>query len=191
MNNSLKKYITLPNMLTSLRILGAVILLFIQPLSAAFFVIYTLSGVSDAVDGTVARATHTSGEFGARLDSIADLLFYAVMLIKVFPVLWVKLPKSIWYFVLGIIVIRLCSYLTAFIKYKLFASLHTYLNKLTGLMLFMVPYVLMFNFTVEYCIAVAAVAGIGTVEEFIMHVFGKTYIPDRKTIFCLNKSSEI
>ena len=86
-------------MLTSLRILGAVILLFIQPLSAAFFVIYTLSGVSDAVDGTVARATHTSGEFGARLDSIADLLFYAVMLIKVFPVLWVKLPKSIWYFV--------------------------------------------------------------------------------------------
>ena len=40
-------------------------------------------------------------------------------------------------------------------------------------------------------LALARYRKIGTVEEFIMHVFGKTYIPDRKTIFCLNKSSEI
>lgn len=191
MKNSLKQYITLPNMLTSLRIVGAVILLFLQPLSAAFFVVYTASGVSDALDGTVARATHTAGEFGARLDSIADLIFYAVMLIKIFPILWLKLPRSVWYFVLGIIVLRLISYLTAFIKYKLFASLHTYLNKLTGFMLFLVPYVLLFSFAVIYCIAVAVVAAVGTLEEFAMHVFGKTYIPERKTIISLNKSAEI
>ena len=39
------------------------------------------------LDGTIARATNSTSEFGARLDSISDLIFYAVMIVKFFPIL--------------------------------------------------------------------------------------------------------
>ena len=88
----MKKLLTLPNLLTALRIAGAVCMIFMPPLTQAFFIIYTLCGVSDVLDGTIARAWHSESDFGARLDSIADLLFYAVMLLRIFPVLWERLP---------------------------------------------------------------------------------------------------
>ena len=72
----MKKLLTLPNFLTALRIAGAACLLFITPLSPAFFIVYTFCGISDVLDGVIARASHSTTEFGAKLDSAADLLFY-------------------------------------------------------------------------------------------------------------------
>ncbi len=53
------------------RIVGAVVLLWIQPLSALFFVIYSLCCVSDVLDGFIARKTNTTSKLGETLDSIA------------------------------------------------------------------------------------------------------------------------
>ena len=52
----------------------ALLLLFPRPLSAEFYGIYTLAGLSDMADGAVARRTGTQSEAGARLDSGADLM---------------------------------------------------------------------------------------------------------------------
>ena len=136
----MKKLLTLPNLLTALRIAGAVCMIFMPPLTQAFFIIYTLCGVSDVLDGTIARARHSESDFGARLDSIADLLFYAVMLLRIFPVLWERLPRVIWLLVAIVLLMRAASYITAAVKYRRFASLHTLLNKLTGFGVFMIPY---------------------------------------------------
>ena len=84
----------IPNFITSLRIVGTASLFLIDPLSELFYLIYTLSGLSDAVDGWVARATKTTSELGSKLDTAADLLFYAVMIIRIFPELWARL--SVW-----------------------------------------------------------------------------------------------
>ena len=135
------KYIA--NLITALRIIAAVAMLFTIPLSVPFFVFYAVGGFSDMIDGTVARKCGSAGGFGARLDSIADLLFYTVMLIKIFPTLWTALPKEIWYAVAAILIIRISAYLTAAFKYRLFASIHTYLNKLTGLAVFLIPFLLL------------------------------------------------
>ena len=108
----MKKLLTLPNILTSLRIAGAACLMFITPLTPAFFVIYTLCGISDVLDGVIARAAHITTELGAKLDSAADLLFYSVMMIRMFPVLWERLPRLIWAYVGLVLALRLASYLT-------------------------------------------------------------------------------
>ena len=79
--------LTIANGITTLRILGSIALFFIDRTSAAFMIVYTLTGVTDALDGWIARKTGTAGKFGAALDSVADLLFYAVMLVVFFPVL--------------------------------------------------------------------------------------------------------
>lgn len=66
------------NFITSLRIICSITLLFCPALSQVFYVLYIIAGVTDMIDGTVARKTNTVSEFGSRLDTVADfiLLWY-------------------------------------------------------------------------------------------------------------------
>lgn len=174
---------TIPNFITSLRVLGTICLFFSPPFSIVFYVIYTLCGLSDVLDGLIARLTKKTTEFGAMLDSIADLLFYTVMLIRIFPVLWEVLPESIWYLVAGILLIRCISYVTAAVKYKRFSARHTYLNKLTAVVLFLVPYVLLHRCGVTVCFVVCVIAILAALEELLIHLMFREYDSKRKTIF--------
>ena len=83
--------------ITSVRMAASLLLLFLPLRSAWFLTVYTLAGLTDALDGWLARKTGTASDFGARLDSMADLLFYAVLLFRLFPVLWRTLPAAVWY----------------------------------------------------------------------------------------------
>lgn len=179
----MKRILTVPNGITSLRIVGALVLIGVSPSSAVFYIIYTLCGISDALDGLVARMTGQQSEFGAKLDSLSDLLFYSVMLLKLLPMLWELLPRAIWYGVGAILVVRSLSYLVAAIRYKRFASLHTYLNKATGLVLFAVPYCLQVSFATEFCILVCVIGALASAEELFMHLIAKQYSPDTKTLW--------
>ena len=91
-----KEVLNVANAVTSLRLFGAIAMIFIEPLSAAFYAVYTICGLSDGIDGTIARKMGTSSEFGARLDRVSDILFYLVMFIKLMPVLWTTMPMWIW-----------------------------------------------------------------------------------------------
>ncbi|MGN1235256.1 MAG: CDP-alcohol phosphatidyltransferase family protein [Christensenellaceae bacterium] len=171
------------NGITTLRIVGTIGLLFLRPMSPLFLVVYTLTGLTDALDGWLARKTGTASEFGARLDSIADLLFYAVMLVGLLPVLWKMLPLAFWYAITVVLAVRLGSYLVAAIKYRRFASLHTYLNKGTGAMVFLLPYVLVRLKGVVYCWVACTLAFLASLEELIIHLSRKSYCPDVKSIY--------
>lgn len=181
----MKRFLTLPNLFTALRIAGAACLLLIEPLSPAFFMIYTLSGISDVLDGVIARFTHSTTEFGAKLDSAADLLFYFVMMVRIFPTLWERLPRAIWIFVGIVLMLRLASYLTAALKYHRFAALHTYLNKLTGLMVFMTPYFICTPVGTFYCFAACTVGCLASAEELTIHIVRNEYRPGVMTIIDL------
>ena len=178
----MKKLLTVPNLLTALRIAGALALIWIEPLSALFFVIYTISGVSDALDGPIARATGSASELGARLDSAADLLFYVVMMLRILPELVRRLPGWIWYWVGAILALRVAVYVTAALRFRRFAALHTYFNKLTGLAVFLVPYFTLGAALTEYCIAVCVVGSLSSTEEWLLHLTAKRYDPERKTL---------
>lgn len=83
MPDRIKKLI--PNLLTLLRILGAAALLFLAPLEPPFLAVYVFCGVSDILDGFLARRWQVSGSVGALLDSIADFLLTAILLIIFIP----------------------------------------------------------------------------------------------------------
>lgn len=172
---SIKKWITIPNALTMLRIAGAGVLLFLSPLSTGFFVVYSICGVSDVLDGYVARLTGQAGEFGAKLDSVADLLFYSMTLIRIFPQLFWMLPPWLWCAVIGVVLVRVVSYLAVAVKYRRFASMHTCLNKVSSFMLFWTPYLMMTRYTVHYCVISCAVAAAAAVQELYLHVREKSY----------------
>ena len=166
---------------TSLRIAASVILLFFPLGSAGFFIVYTITGLTDALDGWLARKTGTASEFGARLDSIADLLFYGILLFRLFPALWQGLPVIIWYIVAAIVLVRLTAYAVAAVKYRRFASLHTWLNKLTGVSIFLLPYLLATAAAVGYSLGVCVLAFAASAEELMIHLFHKEYRADRKS----------
>lgn len=178
----MKSKFTLPDYITFIRIIGSVALIFLEPLSEVFYIVYSVCGFSDILDGFIARTFKCSSDFGSILDSVSDILFYAVMLYKILPILYAILPLWTWIFVACVIFVRLNAYMVAAIKYKRFASVHTYLNKLTGLAIFLIPYFLGLPIAVGYCIFATIVAAVASVEEFIIHATSSYYDPSAKSL---------
>ena len=163
-----RKYI--PNILTALRMLGAVLLLLTEPLTLPFYLLHGICGLTDALDGAFARALHASSRLGAQLDSIADLMFYGVMMGKLMPVLIERMPASLWWIVGAAVFIRLCAYGVAAATQHRFSALHTILNKLTGLLVFLVPGMLALPAAVPLCHGVAVMALISSAHELWLHI---------------------
>lgn len=185
--NNREQYFTVPNAITAFRIIGTAVLFFIKPLTTEFLVLYALCGFSDLLDGFIARSTGKTTELGARLDSIADLLYYAVMVFKIMPVLLDILPLWLWCATGVVVALRLGSYITAAVKYGKFASMHTYMNKVTGLAMFTMPYVLRLPCAVTLCAVICVIAGLSSLEELIIHLVRREYNPQVKSIFDINK----
>ena len=165
----------IPNFITMVRIIGSLCLLFVQPLKKPFYIIYTIAGLSDALDGFIARKTNSVSELGSKLDSIADLSFYIVMILRLFPVLWENLPRYIWYMVETVVVLRIASYTISAVKFRRFASLHTYMNKTATLMIFFVPYIINSSFIRIYCTVICVIGILSSIEELMIHIRRKEY----------------
>ena len=151
------------NIVSSCRILLSITLLFCPVFSVGFYSTYILCGFTDMVDGTVARKTNTVSEFGARLDTIADFVFFAVTLIKLLPV--IHIPKWIWVWIVIIAIIKIFNVILGFAYTKKLISLHTLMNKITGLLLFLLPPALQF-IEIKYSFAVVCIiATIAAIQE--------------------------
>ena len=151
----------IPNIISALRILGAFLLLFIYPASVAFWVIYGLCGISDMLDGYLARKLHSESKTGALLDSVADICYVACCAIRLLPV--VHIPIWLWIWAGVIAAVKIVNQVSALIVCKRFCFPHTKANKLTGLLLFLsVPTVFWSIIPVAF---VAGVASFAAVQE--------------------------
>ena len=125
------------NILTFSRIAAGIVLLLCPVFSHAFYALYIAAGLSDMLDGYVARKTDTVSKFGARLDTIADFVFVVVCLIKVLPVLRVSAWLYAW---IGIIaLIKVVNIISGFAVRNRFVPVHSVMNKATGALLFLLP----------------------------------------------------
>ncbi|MGN0776378.1 MAG: CDP-alcohol phosphatidyltransferase family protein [Candidatus Ventricola sp.] len=125
------------NFVTSIRLVCAAALILLPAFSPAFYALYLLAGLSDMTDGFIARRTNSVSSFGAKLDTLADLAFAAVCLLKLLPLL--DFPRWLLAWVLLIAVIKLVNVISGFVLHKRFVPEHTRMNKLTGLLLFALP----------------------------------------------------
>ena len=130
------------NIITGIRIVLSVALLFFPVLSPAFFVLYVAGGLSDMIDGAAARRTETVSEFGSRLDTFADIVFAAVCLIKLLPILDVPVWLYVWFAVIAFI--KFSNIIAGFIRHKEFIPVHSMINRVTGGLLFVLPLTLAF-----------------------------------------------
>ena len=151
----------LPNVISVLRIAGSIGLLFCDVAGWLFWTLYALCGISDMVDGPLARNLQAESKTGAVLDSVADIVFVACCAIRLFPVLEIPVWLCIWAGIIAII--KIVNQISALVVFKRFCFPHTLANKLTGLLLFLtVPG--MFWSLIPVSIA-AAIATFAAVQE--------------------------
>jgi len=125
------------NVITGIRILVSAALLLCPVFSPIFYAMYLIAGLSDMADGIVARKTNSVSEFGSRFDSIADFVFVAVCLIKILPVMDIPIWLYVWTAIIALI--KIINIISGYAMHKRFIALHTTMNKVTGVLLFILP----------------------------------------------------
>ena len=118
------------------------------------------------IDGAVARKTGTVSEFGSRLDTIADIVFVAVCLIKVIPVLDVPVWLYIWITIIAFI--KMANIAVGYIRQKEFISVHSLMNKMTGGLLFVFPLTLVYMDLRYSATVVCMVATVAAIQEWYL-----------------------
>ena len=149
------------NIITSCRILGSIGLLFCPVFSDGFYVLYLFCGLTDIVDGSIARKTGAVSSFGARLDTVADFLFVIASFVKLVPE--IRIPVWIWVWAAVIAMGKLVTLVWGFTQMKQMPSLHTIANKATGLCLFLLPLTMSFvdlRYTAPVVCVIATIAAI-------------------------------
>ena len=111
----------------------------------------------------IARKTDTVSEFGAKLDTAADFVFVVVCLIKLIPLL--DIPKWLYAWIAVIALVKVINIVCGYVMRKEFVAAHTVMNKVTGILLFILPLTLR-TLDLQYTgAAVCTVAAFAAVQE--------------------------
>ena len=165
----MKKYIA--NIITGSRIVFSLSLLFISLSSVWFYILYLFCGLTDMIDGTVARKTGAVSKFGARLDTVSDFVFMSICSIKILPLL--NLPVWLWFWITLIALIKILNIVLVFICKKKLIAIHGVLNRITGFALFFLPFTLTFVEAIYSVVAICTLATIAVMQEIYFVATGQ------------------
>lgn len=128
-----RKYFTIPNILSFYRIVAFpfVLILAILGYEAAFVILLMINLLTDILDGIIARAFNQQTEFGARLDSLADLGTYFLAITGVIVFKAEDFAPHMLSFAIFLGLFFLANVLSL-LKFKRFPSLHLYSWKIGG-----------------------------------------------------------
>ncbi|MCL2224409.1 MAG: CDP-alcohol phosphatidyltransferase family protein [Defluviitaleaceae bacterium] len=132
---SIIKYV--PNTLSITRIILAVGLIFVVPLSLPFFVLYTFGGITDMIDGPIARKFNVATPLGANLDGMADYIFATIAVVRVAPVL--ELTTLSVGIIIWALSLKAIGLIVGYINLKQLSLVHTFGNKTGAVLLLMFP----------------------------------------------------
>ena len=175
----------LANIVTSSRIIGAIILFMCNDFSNLYLGCYIYCGFTDFIDGPIARRTGSASSLGAALDTIGDVLTY-LSFVKIL-VLQGLIPSwlLIW---LGVnIVFGFVAAFFALKKFNKFYLPHTYLGKGLGAFIFILPIAVHFSFGEPWMAVICSVMSIAVFEIFYIQAKNKTAKDFIPTIFHVDK----
>ena len=141
----------------------AVALPFVQSSPAVFWALYLLCGLSDVLDGAVARWAGTESRLGERRDTIADIIFVAVWIVLFIPA--IDVGRWLWIWTGVIALIKVVNVISGLAMKKGFVAKHTPANKATGILLFILPMVILLEvIKVPYIVLVCLLATFAAIQ---------------------------
>ena len=179
----------LPNIITSTRFIFALLLAFSPPLSLLFWLFYGLAAITDLIDGPIARKLKAKSNFGATLDTTADIFFLLCIMYCVFPLLEITVFSFIC--IGTVFLFKAISLTYAYIKYRKIVSYHAYSTKFLALFIFAFPFWIMFV-DENLVILVLAALQIGAyIEELFITRMSDTPDANTKSIYHLRKQQKL
>ncbi len=151
------------NIITGFRVLISVVLLFCPVFSPVCYMLYLIAGLSDIIDGIIARQTNTVSGFGARFDTAADFVFVVVCLIKLLPVISMPIWLCVWIVIIALI--KIINIISGYIAQRKLVAVHSVMNKVTGGLFFILPLTFPIVPLKYLAIPVCAVATFSAVQE--------------------------
>lgn len=174
--------IYIPNILSLLRIICSVLLILLINHQLCFIFLYLVIGLTDILDGFIARKFKMESELGARLDSLADFFFYIILIFIIIKLYSSIITLNYKIALIGIIFVRLLNLFLNKLKYKKIVLVHTIANKISGVLLYFLP---LFFFTKNDIIIwiILIVVFTAAMEEFLITIKYSEVKLNRKSIF--------
>ena len=132
-------------------------------MTVPFWVLYLIAGLTDMLDGFLARQWGVESKFGARLDSLADFVFVLAVGYKLLP--YLKLPATLWMMIGLIALVKTVNALSSYVVRHKIEFLHTKANKLTGFLLFVGVMTIGQSYFVPVAWAMACIALFAAIQE--------------------------
>ncbi len=169
----------LPDALSAARGVLALALPLTVDRPALLVTLYVTAGLTDALDGPLARRLGTAGPRGARIDSAADVLLFAAATWLVARLLG-DAAVPLLAAAAGVAVIKVAAVAVGVRRFRRVVPRHTAANRVAGLAVFTAPLLALAGWTgALWC--VAAVAGAAAVDELVVQSRAATPDPDRRT----------
>ncbi|MBQ3137695.1 MAG: CDP-alcohol phosphatidyltransferase family protein [Clostridia bacterium] len=182
--NKFIKYV--PNILSASRIIVASFLFmfndFYDPL---FLGLYMFCAFTDFLDGRIARKYHCESKLGAALDSIGDGMTY-LPLLKIL-IVQKLIPSWLVIWILADLALAFVGAFIALGRFKKFFIPHTYVGKLLGVVVFVLPLMVQFVPVNVWLIAIAFNATINVAEIIFIQSVSKEP-EDVLSVFHVNKN---
>ncbi|MBQ9223188.1 MAG: CDP-alcohol phosphatidyltransferase family protein [Prevotella sp.] len=153
----------IPDLLSMSRIVLCLPLLMVDAMTVPFWVLYVIAGLTDILDGFLARRWGVESKLGARLDSLADFVFVLTVGYKFFPLL--KLPATLWMMIGLIALIKVANAISSYMVKRRIEFLHTRANKLTGFFLFIGMMAIGQSYFVPVAWMIACIALFAAIQE--------------------------
>ena len=153
----------IPDLLSMSRIVLCLPLLMVDAMTVPFWVLYVIAGLTDILDGFLARRWGVESKLGARLDSLADFVFVLTVGYKFFPLL--KLPATLWMMIGLIALVKMINAISSFVVKRRIEFLHTKANKLTGFFLFIGMMAIGQSYFVPVAWVIACIALFAAIQE--------------------------
>jgi CDP-diacylglycerol--glycerol-3-phosphate 3-phosphatidyltransferase len=175
----------LPNLISVLRIVFSIMILLLIDHDLLFLTTYFICGISDIADGYIARLYHVESEFGSKLDSLSDLIFYGVSLYILSFFIGIQFDLSVLIIIMIILIIRVTNIIIIKIKFHTSGNIHTISNKVTGFLLFLVvPYCYLNNTLSLFFKSLLLIISLySAIEELIILLTSDTYDGNKRSIF--------
>jgi CDP-diacylglycerol--glycerol-3-phosphate 3-phosphatidyltransferase len=187
--SSSQKLLNIPNVLSGYRIVALPVLFFAMFSNNAqlFIILLSANLVSDILDGFIARRFNMQTEFGARLDSIADIGTYICAFTGMFWFHYDFIQQHVLEFSL-LIVLYVVPQLISLIKFRRSPSLHLYSNKITGYIqgIFIFTFFNFGNYP-PYFYFMIAFSMLAYLEELVCVLYLKELRSNVKTFYHLQK----
>lgn len=128
----------IPNIITSVRLIAALAMVTgcTSPSAWKNFIFwFVAAGVSDMLDGVVARRFNWCSKFGAHLDSISDLALYLAVVATLWTCKTSVIIQSVWILYVGLI-LQWCHIWYCQRKFQTYPSYHSHLARAVAYAMF-------------------------------------------------------